>query len=74
MNTVTSHTSNSSRSPHLEALRADTSNRGRLLLAALDQIDRIGIDNITALIVRLHDRPVAKSAIPPPPAGPAPND
>ena len=38
MNTVTSHTSNSSRSPHLEALRADTSNRGRLLLAALDQI------------------------------------
>ena len=48
MTTATSHTSNSSRSPHLEALRADTSNRGRLLLAALDQIDRIGIDNITA--------------------------
>ena len=48
MTTTTPHTANSSRSPHLEALRADTSNRGRLLLAALDQIDRIGIDNITA--------------------------
>ncbi|MFM8529070.1 MAG: TetR/AcrR family transcriptional regulator [Ilumatobacteraceae bacterium] len=32
----------------LDALRADTSNRGRLLLAALEQIDRIGIDSITA--------------------------
>jgi AcrR family transcriptional regulator len=32
----------------LEALRADSSNRGRLLQAALEQIDRIGIDNITA--------------------------
>lgn len=32
----------------LELLRADSSNRGRLLQAALDQIDRIGIDSITA--------------------------
>lgn len=37
-----------SATPHLDALRADISNRGRLLQAALDQIDRIGIDNITA--------------------------
>lgn len=32
----------------LDVLRADSSNRGRLLQAALDQIGRIGIDNITA--------------------------